>query len=210
MYIAPTVIPYSGLREMDIKAGETTIIAPATDEIGAAAVILALAMGASVIALGRDGEKLKSLEELSPRVKTVKVTGDIYADVMTIQSSTKAKIDTYLDLSPPEAESSTHIKSCLLALKPGGTVCLMGGIASDIQLPYGLVMWKNLVIKGRCMYSPGTVRELVKMVESGVLVLGLNGGIEILGPYKLGEWEEAWRVASEKAGIRMICVINPV
>lgn len=52
MYSATLLVPYGGLRDIDLQAGETVIIAPATGPFGGAAVLVALAMGAKVIAMG--------------------------------------------------------------------------------------------------------------------------------------------------------------
>jgi NADPH:quinone reductase-like Zn-dependent oxidoreductase len=61
-------VPYGGLRDIDLKPGETIIIAPAAGSFGGAAVKLALAMGALVIAVGRNPEALKKLAASYERI----------------------------------------------------------------------------------------------------------------------------------------------
>jgi NADPH-dependent curcumin reductase CurA len=43
-----SLVPYGGLRDIQLQAGETIIIAPATGAFGGRAVEVALAMGAQV------------------------------------------------------------------------------------------------------------------------------------------------------------------
>ena len=48
------MVSCGGLRDTDVKAGETVIVSPATGGFGGAALFVALAMGARVIAMGRN------------------------------------------------------------------------------------------------------------------------------------------------------------
>jgi NADPH-dependent curcumin reductase CurA len=63
-------VPFSGLRDIDVKVGETVIVSPATGAFGGAAVQVAVAMGARVIVMGRDNAKLSSLNENSETPKS--------------------------------------------------------------------------------------------------------------------------------------------
>jgi hypothetical protein len=62
-------------------------------------------------------------------------------------------VDKYLDFSPPEAAKTGHIVACLMALKKGGTACFQGGIQGMVNVPYGLIMFKDLTIKGNSCTS---------------------------------------------------------
>jgi NADPH-dependent curcumin reductase CurA len=44
VYLTRFVVPYGGLRDIDVKPGETVIVAPAAGSFGGAAVRMALAM----------------------------------------------------------------------------------------------------------------------------------------------------------------------
>src|SRR6266536_561953 len=57
-------VPFGGLSEIDVKPGQTVIVAPATGSYGGAAVTVAMAMGARVLAAGRNVTKLSGLEVL--------------------------------------------------------------------------------------------------------------------------------------------------
>ncbi len=65
---------------MDLKAGETVIVAPSTAHFGSAGVLAALAMGAGrVIAMGRNKEALEHLKtyDSMDRIRPVRIPGDV-------------------------------------------------------------------------------------------------------------------------------------
>ena len=122
------LVPYGGLRDIELRAGQTVIVAPATGPFGGWAVAVALAMGARVIAMGRNKaalERLKKRVPLPERLETVPITGDLLADADALKQH--GQIDAYFDIGPPEASGSTHIKSCILALRHSAKISFMGG-----------------------------------------------------------------------------------
>lgn len=70
-------ISYGGLLRGDLRAGQTLLVTGATGGLGAAAVLVALALGAvRVVALGRDQDALAQLARLDPRrVTSVPLAG---------------------------------------------------------------------------------------------------------------------------------------
>lgn len=126
--VARLLVPYGGLKDIDLQAGETVIVAPSTGPFGSAAVLVALAMGARVLAMGRNRNALATLKKNVPfpeRVETVPITCDMQADCAELKKY--GPIDAYFDIGPPEAHASTHIKSAILALGHGARISLMGG-----------------------------------------------------------------------------------
>ena len=122
------LVPYGGMKDIELQAGQTVVVAPATGPFGGAAVLVALAMGARVIAMGRNKESLAFLKKRVPmpeRVETVPITGDVMADCNELKKH--GQIDAYFDIGPPEAYASSHIKSCIYALRHGARISLMGG-----------------------------------------------------------------------------------
>ena len=113
--IAALMVPYGGLRDIGLSAGETVIVSPATGAFGGAAVVVALAMGARVIAMGRNVQALEKIKQRSDRIETVPITGDVLKDSGALKSF--GPVDAFFDISPPEAGKSTHIKSGILALR---------------------------------------------------------------------------------------------
>lgn len=122
------MVPYGGLKDIELQPGQTIIVAPATGPFGGAAVLVALAMGARVIAMGRNKDSLATLKQKVPtpeRVDTVPITGDMQADCLELKKF--GQIDAFFDIGPPEAHASTHIKSAIPTLRHGARVSLMGG-----------------------------------------------------------------------------------
>ncbi len=85
----------------------------------------------------------------------------------------------------------------------------MGVMSNDLTMPYALAVWNNLTIKGKYMYEREDVRLLIKMAESGALKLGTAGGNEVVGTFKLEEFEKAFEAAHENPGVGKLCLLTP-
>jgi alcohol dehydrogenase len=166
--INTVMVPYGGLLAGGLEAGQRVMIQPATGHFGAAAVAVAVAMGASVVyAVGRNVTVVNELvAKFGPRVKPVVVQGtkedtEVYA---------KLEVDMTLNLYPPGTPSE-NVGYGIAALKEGGTLVLMGGIVDPVTFPYGEMMQKCLTVKGQFMSPPTAIKKMIGMVESGVLDL---------------------------------------
>jgi D-arabinose 1-dehydrogenase-like Zn-dependent alcohol dehydrogenase len=197
------MVPYGGLADIGLKPGETVIIAPATGSFGRAAVRVALAMGAIVIAIGRNTEKLDRLAASLERVETVQISGDVKADLKAIQAF--GSIEAFFDISPPEAASSTHFQSCILALGHAGRISFMGGLKGDLSIPVRAILTRDIQLKGKLMYSRQDVKDLIRMVETGILKLGGRN----IGRYSLNDWEEGFSTAARMVGTDSSAIIVP-
>ncbi|KAF2003942.1 NAD(P)-binding protein [Amniculicola lignicola CBS 123094] len=206
------LVVYGGLRDIDVRAGETVVVAPATGGFGGAAVMVAVAMGASVIAMGRNEEALAALRgNFEPsRVLTVKITGDVNGDAEQLKKMSGGPIDAAFDISPAMAAKSTHLKSCISSLRQGGRVSLMGGIYEDVPIPYMEVMRKDIKLMGKWMYSRQNVHDVIKRVETDILKIGAQGGVKNEGEFGLDEWEKAFDKAEEMTGWNSCVVMKPV
>jgi D-arabinose 1-dehydrogenase-like Zn-dependent alcohol dehydrogenase len=146
-------VPYGGLSDIGVGPGDTVIVAPATGRFGGGAVTTALAMGAAVVACGRNEATLMKMKEVfghTGRIETVILTGDAEKDaqLMTAASGNGGKgADAYIDFSPAAAVESTHITAALTALKPFGRAVFMGGIWGQVKLEYNVIMMKSLRIQ---------------------------------------------------------------
>lgn len=161
-------------------------------------------MGARVIAVGRNAEALETLAASHERIKTVRITGNVQADTKSMQLF--GPIDAYFDISPPEAAESTHFRSCLLALRHSGRVSFMGGLlGKELAVPLRVVVSRDLQLKGKWMYSRQNVRDLIRMIEIGVLKLG-GQKVEKFG---LDDWEKGFAAAAEHSGADRAAVIVP-
>jgi len=161
-------------------------------------------MGARVIALGRNVESLKKLAASHERIETVQITGDVQADTKTLKSF--GVINAYFDISPPEAAKSTHFRSCILALGHSGRISFMGGLGGeDLSIPLRVVVSKDLQLRGKWMYSRQDVKDLIRLVEVGVLKLG---GQKV-SKFPLEDWEKGFDAAAGYSGTDGGAIIVP-
>jgi threonine dehydrogenase-like Zn-dependent dehydrogenase len=210
------LIPYGGLSEIDVRAGDTIIVAPATGKFGGSAVTTALAMGASVVACGRNASTLQTMSTLfssTGRLSTVILTGDVAVDTkaMIAASGNDGKgADAYIDFSPPEAAKSNHIQAALAALRPKGRAVFMGGIVGGVEINYQMVMMKSLRVQGKFMYEREMIVRLIGMVENGNLKLGETGtGFKTVGRFGLDGIQDALIAAKDTAGWGKQVVLLP-
>ncbi|KAF2668057.1 alcohol dehydrogenase [Microthyrium microscopicum] len=204
-WLLQVLVPYGGLKSIGLQAGETVIVAPATGGFGSAAVVIALAMGARVIAMGRSAEKLADLKALSSRVETVQMTGELGSDVAALKKF--GKINAFLDISPAEAEGSTHFKAAILSLAPEGRVSLMGGLLNDVAIPHRFVMRFDITLRGKWMYSRADILSLIDMMTAGVL--NFRDIVNIRGTYNLEDWEKALELAANSGKLGELVVFSP-
>lgn len=190
-WIGMALVGYGGLRSIGLQAGETIIVAPATGGFGGAATLAAIAMGARVIAMGRNQDTLRQLGELSDRIHTVPMSGDHDAEVQALAKFGRA--DAFLDLSPPQATHSTHLKSAIRSLRKGGRVSLMGGQEGDVAFPYRELIFNDITLKGQWMFDNATVRDMIRLVETGLLEFT---HVKVAGKFSLDQWEQAFEVAA--------------
>ncbi|KAI0147139.1 alcohol dehydrogenase [Xylariaceae sp. FL1272] len=187
---------YGGLRSIGLQAGETVIVAPATGAFSGAAVVCALALGARVIAMGRNVESLAKLKALGPRVETVQISGNEETDLANLKKF--GKIDAYIDISPPQAAGSSHFKAAIHSLGQDGRVSLMGGLLGDVGIPHRHIMRHDITIKGKWMYNRADCLAMIKLFTTGVL--DARHIAKVMADFKLENWEEAFETAFEKAG----------
>ncbi|KAL7654266.1 hypothetical protein ACMYSQ_006281 [Aspergillus niger] len=207
------LVPFGGLAEVDVKPGEVVIVAPATGRFGGGAVGAALAMGATVIAAGRNRAALDKLEHIhgTQRLTTVQITGDEATDTQSFQTAVGQPegANVYLDLSPPTIKDSSLLVAGIRALGSFGRCVLMGGHLGNLQLPYGEIMFKGIRIQGRFMYDRPHVFRLIQMVRSGLLPLGEKGGVTHTEEFGLDEIERALDAAEKLSGWGGQVVLKP-
>lgn len=198
-HLLPHVTPYGGLRSINLQAGETLIVSPATGMFSGAAISVALAMGAKVIGVSRSAEGLARLKSIFPSLSTVQLTGDTGIDAAAIKAETGPQgADAFLDFSPPAATGSSAVTTCMLSVKPYGRICLMGGRGdSNIPIPWPVLLYRNLTIKGGFMYERDDVRGVIRLLESGRLKIGKENGFEIAGRFPMEDWEKCADAAVE-------------
>lgn len=213
-YLAAVSIPMAGLLDMGVRSGDIVIVAPATGTYGGSAVPAALSLGAKVIACGRNAKTLARMTDtfgVSGRFVTVTMTGEVSEDTAAIRAAAGSRgADYFIDFIPPRAVGTTHILSCLGALRDGGRASFMGAIFSNIEIPYFLVMLKNIRIEGRFMFDRGHGEQTVKLLEAGHLVVGNRPmcGTK-MHRFKLKDIHQAVEAAVECSGWGNLVVVEP-
>ena len=204
-YMLHMTVPFGGLRDVNLGFGERVVITPAAGSFGSAAVLSALALGAQVIAMGRNPVTLESLKAFAPagKIRTVVNTGDVDADVKELLKD--GPIDVFCDISPPEAADSTHFESCIKALRRGGRVSLLGA-HPKLTLPAMFIVLNDITIKGKWMYNKEDVRMMIRLLEDGYLKLGRN---QTAGSFPLENFAEAFDMAAKIGGPCLQTVISP-
>jgi threonine dehydrogenase-like Zn-dependent dehydrogenase len=177
------LIPYGGLRATGVQPGETVVVAPA--------------LGARVVAMGRnDGELLKLREVLGPRVETVRITGDMEEELSGLKEF--GRIDAFFDIFPAEALTFSHTRAGILSLRLKRRVAFMDRLLEDVSIPSRFVMRFIITIKGKWMYSRGDMSTFIRMLNSGVL--DVRKMVRVLGAHKLEEWEKTLRLRWDQEG----------
>lgn len=209
MYMSYLLVPFGGLRDIGLEAGETVLVCPATGGYGGAGVQVALAMGARVIAMGRNEAELARLKAHARRgspgaeIETVRLTGDETADAEALQAL--GPLDAVLDLTPPQGSQSSHVRSAVRALRRGGRISMMGFI--DQPYPPWTFVGKNVALKGKLMYEREDMLQFVKMLERGLFPRGKD--FVDTKAFRLEEWKEALDQGAEHMGIGKHCVFVP-
>lgn len=208
------LVPFGGLSEVDVKPGEVVIVAPATGRYGGAAVAVALAMGATVVAAGRNKNALAALESIhasTGRLRTATLTEDASAnaEAFKIAAGKPKGADVYIDFSPPAIKDGSLLVAAVKALRPFGRLVVMGGYSGEISVPYLDVMFKSIRIQGRFMYSRQHVLQLIQMTESGLLKFGGKLGIKETQEFGLESIGDALQAAGKLSGFGSHVVLKP-
>ncbi|KAI3333262.1 GroES-like protein [Ustulina deusta] len=163
-------VAYGAISNVDIKAGEIVIVGPATGQFGGAAKALA------------------ELQSSISRVETVVITGDAEKDAQAIQAFELA--DAFVDFTPHSVRSEpSHFKSALLSLRKRGRIALMGGMNSNISIPYFHMILNSLELKAKWMYTRAEIRRII----------GKGAGHQVRGKFKLEDYEAAFGAADKQA-----------
>jgi threonine dehydrogenase-like Zn-dependent dehydrogenase len=204
-WMLQALVPYGGLRSINLQPGQTIIIAPATGGFGSAAVVVALAMGARVVAMGRNAEQLANLKALSSRVETVQITGNLQEEIAALAKFGKA--NAFFDISPKEAQNSTHVKAAILSLGHGGRVSLMGGFLEDLSIPHRFIMRFDITLKGKWMYSRADIFAFMALMSTGIL--DVRDIVKVKAKYPLEDWAEAFDVAADAGRLGELVLFVP-
>ena len=199
------LLAIGGLATAGVGAGDTVIIAPATGKYSSAAVLIALAIGCRVIATGRSAEKLNVLKRYhgaKDKLSTVILTGDMDLDAKALEDATGGKgAELFVDYSPTTMrEEPPYLTAGLKSLRRGGEYLLLGGALTDLKIPYGEIMLRELRIRGKFMWGREHVELFLRLIGTGSLKVGAEAGIlDRLKSFRMDEVEESLKEESEWA-----------
>lgn len=80
---------------------------------------------------------------------------------------------------------------------------------STIPIPWPVVLFRSLTIKGGFMYERDDVRQVIRLLEGGQLKVGKENGYEASGTFSLEEWDKCAAAALEHTGFCKIVLLNP-
>jgi NADPH:quinone reductase-like Zn-dependent oxidoreductase len=211
-----TVFPYlvaAGplIESAKLQAGETVIIGPASGSYSGACVEMALALGANVVALGRSSSKFANmLESLghSKRLQCVVMTGCEADDVVALQKAVPNGAHVYSDWSPTGSKDAIYLSTVAAVLRRKARVVLSGAANTSLGLPHGIMVLKDIEMKGKFMYDRNTVRTVFELVALGLLEVGERSGA-LARKFELESFEDALAVAEEHGTWRDFTIITP-
>lgn len=165
-------VPFGGLLRGRLAAGESIVVSGASGAYGTAAVLLALAMGATrVVAAGRDRAALDALARIGgARVRGVALSGDVADDMQAIRAAAGGTLDLAFDIVGNAADPNATL-AALNSLRRGGRLVLMGSMTVDLPIPYTQVMLNDWEILGQFMYPRDAFKRLIDLTRGGLLDL---------------------------------------
>lgn len=169
-------IAYGALRRAALRPGETVLVTGATGNLGSAAVLDALALGAGrVLAAGRNEAALAELAQLDAAcVRTVRLSGDVDADAAAFARAATADGGTGLDAAIDcvgLSGGTAHLVAALRALKPRGRLVVAGGVGGAFELDYQTLLARELSVMGSFMGPREGPRELAALARARRLSL---------------------------------------
>jgi alcohol dehydrogenase len=148
-------IAYGALLRAELRPSQSVIVTGATGNLGAATVLVALAMGASrVVAAGRNEQVLTDLVAVDPRIRPVQLCTDREADTGAMREAASIGTATgahALVDAVGLTDTTEHVLAGLDALSPGGMAVLAGGVSAAIPLDYQALLGRQLTVRGSFM-----------------------------------------------------------
>ncbi len=233
VWLVTLLVSYGGLLAAGLQPGQVIMVNGATGHFGSAAVAVAVAMSAArVVAPGRNEQALKALvRQFGSRVRPVllseneatnsnrfreategsfttysaySLSGDEAISRKRFMEAAEGPIDCLLDLLGP-IHDATPTRRGIMAVRPGGTAVLMGGVQAALDIPYNYVMRNNLVIRGQWMCPRSAPPLLVELISSGLLSLEPFS----VHTFPLEQVNQAVQHAHDHGGAFQLTVLKP-
>ena len=136
------------------------------------------------------------------RVRTVLLSDDETRNRKLMGQTAAGPVDCMLDLLSPIREGAPTLRG-IMAVRPGGTAVLMGGVMADVAIPYRYMMHNNITIRGQYMYPRHTPLLLAGLIRAGLLRLDAFS----TQAFPLEEANQAVQYAHEHGGAFRLTVL---
>lgn len=199
---------FGGLKKANIGPGKVLLINGVTGTLGYAAVAIALGFGCTkILGIGRNKDRLKELEGLSPNGR-----------VRTISSEDSSEITDWIrkqtgDLGPDALYDclgnggDANVTSILVnTLKKGGRAVLAaGGAEGQITQGYLEAMSRDVAVLGTLWFNSAEIDELIALIDAGVIDFSFLRH-EF---FPLGKVNEAFKFVGDRPGGAVNVVVQP-
>ncbi|HUR15465.1 MAG TPA: zinc-binding dehydrogenase [Mycobacteriales bacterium] len=140
-----------------LRAGETMIVTAASSGVGSLAVQIGHAVGARVIAVSSDQDKLDRACALGASGGVLRTSSDLAGDlVRAVDGAADLVVDS----------TGAHWPALSRALRPGGRMVTIGQKgSSEATLPVQTVYWRQLSVLGSSMGSPRDFAALLDHLD---------------------------------------------
>ncbi|MGW6458617.1 zinc-binding dehydrogenase [Streptomyces sp. NPDC055078] len=174
------------VRQGGVRPGHRVYVNAAGSGVGTAIVRLAGALGASVAGSTRSVAKLEKLKSIGLDAG-ITVSGDesVESRAARIRAAAGGEFDVAIDLL-----GGDHLGTALHAVRPGGTVVLLGAIAGvAAQVPIPLMITRQLTVRGMALrgrpahakaeLAAAFTREVLPLLEKGLLSPDIDRTLEL-------------------------------
>jgi alcohol dehydrogenase len=162
---------YGALRLADAGPGTVAFIDGITGTLGVASTMLCLAMGvAKILGTGRSEELLQRVNALAPQRIEVLKLGDKLSGEWAKALTDGEGADFVISALGARASVET-MQDSLMAVRRGGKVVNVGGVADPVPVDMKWLMDEQVQIIGSNWFTTAQGQELAHMVEAGALDL---------------------------------------
>jgi alcohol dehydrogenase len=162
---------YSGLRRGRAGAGSWIAINGVTGTLGVAAVLLALAMGATrILGWGRNRPVLERLRALAPRRVDTLALGDHPIAEWVRARTDGAGVDVLLDCTGRGGPAAPMLEA-INAVKRGGVTVNVGALAEPLPLNPTQFMTSAMQYRGSNWFTNAEASRVADMARTGALDL---------------------------------------
>lgn len=198
--IEPLAAAVHAVCEMaHFKLGDVVLIS-GPGPIGLLCLKLLVAQGIKTIVAGTSDDSIrleKALEYGAARV--VKVDTENLDEIIKSETDGEGA-----DLAIECAGVEGSVRNCMKSLKPLGCYVQVGHFGKDLLLPWDLVAFKQLIIKGSVGYTRDTWLQTVRMLKQG------NLKVEdiITHELPLSQWRKGFDLSEQKKAVKVLLIPN--